>query len=78
MNQSAPNVWQYLKGNPVAWFIIALIISLLISTYLLIRGITEWANELGIIAYFLLVIVVVLQLKSFLKNRMHEEEESVS
>ncbi len=78
MTQSVPNASEYIRKNPVAWFVIAFVTLLLISTYLLSRGISVWSNEIGIIAYCLLVIVVILQLKSFFERRMDEDEESNS
>jgi len=63
-----------LRENPGASFIIGFQILLLVCAGLLIVGNSVWADELAVVAYFSLVIGVVLQLISFLKHGKQEEE----
>ena len=69
-----PRVRRYLRENPGASFIIGFQILLLVCAGLLIVGNSVWADELAVVAYFSLVIGVVLQLISFLKHGKQEEE----
>lgn len=68
-----PKVRRYLRENPGAGFVLGFQILLLACAGLLLIGNSMLANEVGIYAYYLLVIGVILQLISFLRHK----EESV-
>jgi hypothetical protein len=68
---------KYLRQHLGVLFIIVFQILLLSSAFLLIRGYSDFANDVAIYAYYSLVIGVVLQLVSFLYHRDGVEETSV-
>ena len=74
IKQFLPRVKRYLRENPGASFIIGFQLLLLVCAGLLIVGNSVWANGLAVVAYFSLVIGVVLQLISFLRHGKQEEE----
>lgn len=71
MKQFLPRIKRYLRENPGASFIIGFQILLLVCAGLLILGNSVWAEEVAAVAYFSMVIGVILQLMSFLR---HQEE----
>jgi len=75
LKQSLPRIKKYLKDNPGASFIIVFEILLLVCAGLLILGSSLWAAGLAVVAYFSLVVGVVLQLISFVKHREESEQE---
>jgi hypothetical protein len=74
MKQLLPKAKRYFRENPGALFVIAFQILLLVCAGLLIGGNSVWANDLSVVAYFSLVIGVVLQLVSFLRHGKKEGE----
>ncbi|MFQ5821149.1 MAG: hypothetical protein ACE5I5_14245 [Candidatus Heimdallarchaeota archaeon] len=76
IKQYLPRIKRYLRDNPGASFIIGFQILLLVCAGLLILGNSVWAEGVAVVAYFSLVIGVVLQLISFLRHREGELEES--
>ena len=71
-----PRIKNYFRRNPVALFIIGFQILLIVCAGLLISGNSFWAEGVAVVAYFSLVIGVVLQLISFLRHREDESEEN--
>ena len=65
----------YFRENWGAPFIIGFQVLLLACAGLLVQGSSGLANDVAVYAYYLLVIGVILQLVSFLKNRKSEESE---
>lgn len=76
MKQFLPRAKRYFRENPGALFVIAFQILLLVCAGLLIGGNSVWADGLAVVAYFSLVIGVVLQLISFLRHGKREEERN--
>jgi len=74
IKQFLPRVKRYLRENPGASFIIGFQLLLLVCAGLLIGGNFVWAEGVAVVAYFSLVIGVVLQLISFLRRGKQEEE----
>jgi ABC-type iron transport system FetAB permease component len=74
MKQILPRAKRYFRENPGALFVIAFQILLLVCAGLLIGGNSVWADGLAVVAYFSLVIGVVLQLIFFLRHGKQEEE----
>ena len=74
VKQFLPKVKRYLRENPGAFFVIGFQILLLVGVSLLIVGNSVWAEGLAVVAYFSLVIGVVLQLISSLRLGKQEEE----
>jgi ABC-type iron transport system FetAB permease component len=74
MKQIRPRAKRYFRENPGALFVIAFQILLLVCAGLLIGGNSVWADGLAVVAYFSLVIGVVLQLIFFLRHGKQEEE----
>ena len=70
-----PRIKRYLRENPGASFIIGFQILLLVCAGLLILGNSVWAEGLAVVAYFSLVIGVVLQLISFMRHGEEAEED---
>lgn len=70
-----PKIKKYFKENPGASFIIVFQILLLVYAGLLILGSSLWAEGLAVVAYFSLVVGVVLQLISFVRHREESEQE---
>lgn len=64
----APRIKRYFKDNLGAPFIIGFQLLLLVCAGLLIQGNSVMANEVGVYAYFLLVIGVVLQLIVYVRH----------
>ncbi len=75
-NVRAPRIKRYLKDNPGAPFIIGFQLLLLVCAGLLIHGNSVMVNEVGVYAYFLLVIGVVLQLIAYVRHGNMMEEKS--
>jgi len=73
-----PRVRRFLRENPGASFIVGFQILLLVCAGLLIVGNSVWADGLGVVAYFSLVIGVVLQLIFSLRSGKQEKEENGS
>ena len=72
-----PRIKKYLKENPGAPFIMGFMALLLSCAVLLTMGHTPQANKTAEYAYYLLVIGVILQFVSFVKEeRAKQEEES--
>ena len=63
-----PRIKRYLKDNLGASFVIGFQVLLLVCAGLLILGNSVWAEGVAVVAYFSLVIGVVLQLVSFLRH----------
>ena len=74
MKQFLPKAKRYFRENPGALFVVAFQILLFVCAGLLIGGNSFWADGLAVVAYFSLVIGVVLQLISFLRHGKQEEE----
>lgn len=74
VKRSLARIKSYLRENPNAPFIIGFPILLLVCVGLLILGNSVWAEGLAVVAYFSLVIGVVLQMISFLRHGKQEEE----
>jgi hypothetical protein len=75
IKQHLPRIKRYLKDNPAASFIIGFQVLLLVCAGLLILGNSVWADGLAIVAYFSLVIGVVLQLVSFFRHEKESERK---
>jgi len=69
-----PRAKKYLRENPGASFILGFQVLLLVCAGLLIVGNSVWADGLATVAYFSLVIGIVLYLVSFLRYGKKEEE----
>jgi len=69
-----PRIKGYLRDNPGASFIIGFQVLLIVCAGLLILGNSVWAEGVAVVAYFSLVIGVVLQLVSFLRHGERVEE----
>lgn len=65
---------EYFRENLGAPFIIGFQIFLLVCAGLLIGGASVWADGLAVLAYFSLVIGVVLQLISFLRHGQRDQK----
>jgi heme/copper-type cytochrome/quinol oxidase subunit 4 len=76
MKQYLPRIKNYFRRNPETLFIVVFQVLLLICAVLLISGNSFWAEGAAVVAYFSLVIGVVLQLISFLRYRESESEEN--
>ena len=76
IRQYLPRIKRYFIRNPAAFFIIGFQVLLLVCVGLLISGSSFWAEGVAVVAYFSLVIGVVLQLISFLRHREDESEEN--
>jgi fumarate reductase subunit C len=76
MKQYLPRIKNYFRRNPETLFIVVFQVLLLVCVGLLISGNSFWAEGLAVVAYFSLVIGVVLQLISFLRHRESESEEN--
>ena len=74
MKQFIPRVKRYLRENPGASFIVGFQILLLVCVGLLIFDCSFLAEGVAVVAYFLLLTGVVLQLISFLRHGKQEEE----
>ena len=74
MKRHLPRIKRYLRDNPGAAFIIGFQILLVVCAGLLIVGTPVWADGVAVVAYFSLVIGVVLQLVSFLRHGERVEE----
>jgi len=74
IKQYLPRIKRYFRDNPGAFFIVGFQIFLLVCAGLLILGNSVWAEGVAVVAYFSLVIGVVLQLISFLRRVRQEEE----
>ena len=75
IKQYLPRIKRYLKDNPGASCIIGFQILLLVCAGLLLLGNSVWAEGLAVVAYFSLVVGVVIQLVSFLRHGEQEENE---
>jgi len=76
MKQYLPKIKNYFRRNPETLFIVVFQVLLLVCVGLFISGNSFWAEGLAVVAYFSLVIGVVLQLISFLRHRESESEEN--
>jgi len=76
IRQYLPRIKRYFRRNPASLFITGFQVLLLVCAGLLISGNSVWAEGVAVVAYFSLVIGVVLQLVSFLRHRECELEES--
>ena len=70
-----PRIKEYLKENPGAPFIMGFMALLLSCAILLSTGHTPQANKTAEYAYYLLVIGVILQFISFIKEERNKQEE---
>jgi hypothetical protein len=64
---------RFLRENPGAVFVLGFQVLLVTCAVLLVSGLSFLAEGLAVAAYFLLVISVVLQLASFLRDRGSRE-----
>jgi hypothetical protein len=71
-----PRIKTYLKENPGAPFIMGFMTLLLSCAILLSTGHTPQADETAEYAYYLLVIGVILQFISFIKEGRTKQEEN--
>jgi len=71
-----PRIKKYLKENPGAPFIMGFMTLLLSCAVLLTTGHTPQANTTAEYAYYLLVIGVILQFVSFVKEGRAKQEEN--
>ena len=78
MKQFVPRVKRYLRENPGASFIIGFQILLVVCAGLLIVGNSVWADGLATVAYFSLVIGVVLQLVGFVRVSNCRKDKEVN
>jgi asparagine N-glycosylation enzyme membrane subunit Stt3 len=76
IKQYLPRIKNYFRRNPEALFIVGFQVLLLVCAGLLISGYSFWAEGVAVVAYFSLVIGVVLQLISFLRHRESELEDN--
>ncbi len=76
IKQYLPRIKNYFRRNPGTLFIVGFQVLLLVCAGLLISGDSFWAEGVAVVAYFSLVIGVVLQLISFLRHREGELEEN--
>lgn len=68
-------VKRYFRRNLGAPFVIGFQVLLLSAAGLLVVGNSTWAEELAVYSYILLVIGVVMQLFSFVRNYGEESEQ---
>ena len=71
-----PRIKKYLRENPGAPFIMGFMVLLLSCAFLLFTGHTPQANKTAEYAYYLLVIGVILQFVSFVKEERAKQEEN--
>ena len=71
-----PRIKKYLKENPGAPFIMGFMTLLVSCAVLLSTGYTPQANKTAECAYYLLVIGVILQFVSFVKEERAKQEEN--
>lgn len=71
-----PRIKDYFRRNPEIFFIVGFQVLLLVCAGFSISGNSFWAEEVAVVAYFSLVIGVVLQLFSFIRHREGEMEEN--
>ncbi len=76
IRQYLPRIMKYFRRNPTALFIMGFQILLLACAGLLISDNSFWAEGVAVVAYFSLVIGVVLQLISFLRHREGELKDN--
>ncbi len=76
IKQYLPRIKNYFRRNPGTLFIIGFQVLLLVCAGLLISGSSFWAEGVAVVAYFSLVIGVVLQLISFFRHGQGELEEN--
>ena len=76
IKQYLPRIKNYFRRNPGALFIVGFQVLLLVCAGLLFSGYSSWAEGVAVVAYFSLVIGVVLQLISFLRHGEGELEEN--
>jgi fumarate reductase subunit C len=76
IKQYLPKIKNYFRRNPETLFIVGFQVLLLVCACLLISGNSFWAEGIAVVAYFSLVIGVVLQLISFLRHREGELEDN--
>jgi len=76
IKQFPPRIKRYFRENPGASFIVGFQILLLVYAGLLILGNSLRAEGIAVVAYFLLVIGVALQLISFIRHGMKEKDEN--
>jgi fumarate reductase subunit C len=76
IKQYLPKIKNYFGRNPEALFIVGFQVLLLVCAGLLISGSSFWAEGVAVVAYFSLVIGVVLQLISFLRHGQGELEKN--
>ena len=58
-------VWLFFRGNWGAPFVLGFMVFLVVAAGCLAVGLGWWAEQLGVVAYFSLVVGVVLQLVCF-------------
>lgn len=73
MRISLQRVKKYFRENPGALFIVSFQVLLLVAAGFLVVGNSALANEAAVLAYYWLVIGVVLQLISFLRAVKQEQ-----
>jgi hypothetical protein len=71
-----PIIVNYFRCNPQALFIVGFQIFFLGSAGLLSVGNSFWAERVAIFAYFSLMVGVILQLISFIRNKEIKVEEN--
>lgn len=71
-----PLIVNYFRCNPNSLFIVGFQIFFLGSAGLLLVGNSFWAERVTILAYFSLVIGIILQLISFIRNKEIEVKEN--
>ena len=76
IKQYLPRIKNYFRRNPEILFIVGFQVILLVCAGSLILGNSFCAEGVAVVAYFSLVIGVVLQLISFLRHRERELEEN--
>lgn len=64
---------RFLKENPSAWFILAFQVLLAACAVMLVFGLGAMAEGVAVVAYFALVIGVILQLVRFLRHGSNGE-----
>jgi len=74
IKQFPPRIKRYFRENPGASFIVGFQILLLVYAGLLILGNSLRAEGIAVVAYFLLVIGVALQLISFIRHGREEKD----
>jgi hypothetical protein len=69
---------KYFKENPGAPFILAFMVTLMLSAVLLIVGNDVYANVAATCGYFSLVIGVILQLVSFIRSSKRDSNQKLA